>query len=174
VPTRWRRRRWCWRRFQAKGKIIGVPAVLLSWVDQLDWLNLFNGLTRGQIISVIITIVVFTAASGLCLVALNAFGVRAGLVAARATANIPTGRSLELLVLLAASAAGFLADELMIFFGLINGSVFAELYTSEPMVLVVGVGLTVLSGILLLAGAALGMRSLRRSRPGARLRPGTT
>jgi hypothetical protein len=129
-------------------------------------------LSRAQIISVLVVIVVFTAASVLCLVALIAFGVRAGLVAARATATVPSGGSFELTILLAASAAGFLADVLMIFFGLVNGSVFAEFYTSEPAVLVIGAGLTVLAGILLLAGAAIGMRTVRRSRSARRARVG--
>src|SRR5205823_7198501 len=39
----------------------------------LDWMNLFGGLSSGQVTSVIVVAVIFTAASGLTLLSLIAF-----------------------------------------------------------------------------------------------------
>ena len=54
----------------------------------LDWMNLFGGLTASQITSVIVVAVIFTIASGLVLLSLIVFGVRAGLMV-RDTRSLP-------------------------------------------------------------------------------------
>ena len=125
-------------------------------------MNLFNGLGTHQIESLAIAAVIFTAASGVSLVALIAFGVRAGLMAARATAGVPAARDLELGMYLAAALLGLLADFVMVFFGL------AENYLDNPIIFVLAAGPTLLGGLLFLGGAGQGMRTVRRARMAAR------
>ena len=55
----------------------------------LDWMNLFGGLSSGQVTSVFVVAVIFTAASGLTLLSLIAFGVRAGLMAPAYSTRVP-------------------------------------------------------------------------------------
>ena len=55
----------------------------------LDWMNLFGGLTASQITSVIVVAVIFTIASGLVLLSLIVFGVRAGLMAPTYSTRLP-------------------------------------------------------------------------------------
>jgi hypothetical protein len=131
-------------------------------------MNLFDGLTSHQILSVLVTVVVFTAAAGLCLIALIAFGVRAGLMAASATREVPKASDTELWLFLLASLSGLVSTFAMIFLGLAGGSVFAETFLDNTLLFPVSVLLIVLGGVLLLAGAALGYRTVRRARrPGA-------
>jgi hypothetical protein len=125
----------------------------------LDWLNLFGGLTPGQIRSVIVVAVIFTAASGLTLIALLAFGVRAGLMAPSYTSQVPPASDLELGAFLGAAALGMISILLMVFLGL------AENDLDNPLFLPLAVGPILLGGLLLVTGAGLAFRTVRRRRP---------
>jgi hypothetical protein len=133
----------------------------------LDWMNLFGGMNGRQIASVVITFVVFSAAAGLCLLALIVFGVRAGLMAPQYTAGAPMAGRTELSAYLLSSACGLLSILLMIFTGLLGGGPFAELYLDNPLVLPIGVALILAGGLLLIAGLGLGFRTVRRQRRAA-------
>ena len=53
----------------------------------------FNGFAgiEDRVLSVLVVVVIFTAASGLAFLGLTAFGVRAGLMAPKATSQVPPG-----------------------------------------------------------------------------------
>jgi hypothetical protein len=127
----------------------------------LDWMNLFGGLTSGQVTSVIVVAVIFTAAAGLTLLALIAFGVRAGLMAPTYTSRVPSGSDLELGAFLAAFALGMISILLMVFLG------FAENDLDNPMFLPISVGPILLGGLFLITGAGLAFRTVRRGRTAA-------
>jgi len=122
-------------------------SVLLS----LDWMNLFGGLSSGQVTSVIVVAVIFTAASGLTLLSLIAFGVRAGLMAPAYSTRVPLASNVELGAFLGAAALGT-------FLG------FAENDLDIPLFLPLSVGPILLGGLLLLTGAGLAFRTVRRRR----------
>ncbi len=123
-------------------------------------MNLFSGLGPHEITSVLIAAVLFIAAAGLALVGLIAFGVRAGLMAPKATSGVPAAADGELLLYLGAAACGLIADFAMVFMGL------AENFLDNPLFLPISIGLLVLGGVLLLAGVGLGLRTVRRTQAG--------
>ena len=129
---------------------------------QLDWLNLFGGLTSNQIVSVIVVAVIFTVASGLTLLALIAFGVRSGLMAPSYTSKVPTASDTELGAFLGAFAFGLISITLMVFLGL------AENALDNPVFLPLTVGPILIGGLLLITGAGLAFRTVRRGHRGAR------
>jgi hypothetical protein len=124
----------------------------------LDWMNLFGGLTSGQITSVIVVAVIFTAASGLTLLALIAFGVRAGLMAPTYSTRLPAASDVELGAFLGAAAFGMISILLMTFLG------FAENDLDNPLFLPLAVGPILLGGLFLVSGAGLALRTIRRRR----------
>lgn len=125
----------------------------------LDWMNLFGGMTAGQIRSVIVVAVIFTAAAGLTLLALIAFGVRAGLMAPTYTTTVPLASDFELGAFLGAAAFGMISILLMVFSGL------GENDLDNPLFLPLSVGPILVGGVLLLTGAALAVRKVRGHRP---------
>jgi hypothetical protein len=122
----------------------------------LDWMNLFGGLTSGQVTSVIVVAVIFTVASGLTLLALILFGVRAGLMAPAYSTRVPLGSDVELGAYLGAAALGMISILLMVFLGL------AENDLDNPLFLPLSVGPILLGGLLFLTGAGLAFRTVRR------------
>jgi hypothetical protein len=124
----------------------------------LDWMNLFGGLTPSQITSVIVVAVIFTAASGLTLLALIAFGVRSGVMAPTYSTRLPLASEVELGAFLGASAFGMISILLMTFLG------FAENDLDNPLFLPLAVGPILLGGLLLVTGAGLAFRTIRRRR----------
>ena len=124
----------------------------------LDWMNLFGGLTPAQITSVIVVAVIFTVAAGLVLLALIAFGVRAGLMAPSYSTRLPEASSAELGAFLAGAALGMISILLMTFLG------FAENDLDNPLFLPLAVGPILLGGLLLVTGAGLAFRTIRRRR----------
>jgi hypothetical protein len=124
----------------------------------LDWMNLFGGLTSGQITSVIVVAVIFTIASGLTLVALVLFGVRAGLMAPAYSTRIPLASEVELGAYLGAAAFGMISILLMVFLGL------AENDLDNPLFLPLSVGPILIGGLLFLTGAGLAVRTVRSRR----------
>ena len=124
----------------------------------LDWMNLFGGMTSSQVVSVIAVVVIFTAASGLTLLALIAFGVRSGLMAPTYTSRVPAASEIELLAFLLASALGMISILLMVFLGL------AENDLQNPIFLPLSVGPILLGGLFLITGAGLAFRTVRRRR----------
>ena len=127
-------------------------------------MNLFDGLTSHQVLSVLATVVIFTVAAGVCLVALLAFGVRSGLMAAQATRDVPKASDTELWLFFLASLSGLLSIFAMIFVGLVGGSVFAETFLDNVLLLTVSLALILLGGLLLLLGAGLAFLTVRRAR----------
>lgn len=130
-------------------------------------MNLFTGLTGHQIVSVLVTVVVFTAAAGVCLIAIIAFGVRAGLMAPEASRDAPRASDAELWTFLAASLSGLVSIIAMIFLGLVGGSVFAETFLDNTPLFPISVVLILLGGFLIIVGGAMAFRTLRRQRSGA-------
>jgi len=124
----------------------------------LDWMNLFGGLTPAQITSVIVVAVIFTVASGLVLLALIAFGVRAGLMAPNYSTRLPEASSAELGAFLGGAALGMISILIMTFLG------FAENDLDNPLFLPLAVGPILLGGLLFVTGAGLAFRSIRRRR----------
>jgi len=124
----------------------------------LDWMNLFGGLTSGQITSVIVVAVIFTVAAGLTLLALIAFGVRAGLMAPSYSTRLPEASSAELGAFLGGAALGMISILIMTFLG------FAENDLDNPLFLPLAVGPILLGGLLLVTGAGLAFRTIRRRR----------
>ncbi|MDQ6709704.1 MAG: hypothetical protein M3Z11_04010 [Candidatus Dormibacteraeota bacterium] len=118
-------------------------------------MNLFDGLTGSQVFSIIVVAVIFTAAAGLSIIALIAFGVRAGLMAARHTATVPPASALELGAFLGAGLFGLISVLLMTFLG------FAENDLDNPAFLPLAVGPILIGGLLLLTGAGLAFRTVR-------------
>jgi hypothetical protein len=137
---------------------------LSSWINNLNWLNWFQGLDGHEILSVIVTFVIFTGASLLCLAALVAFGVRSGLMAPSLTGQAPRDNDAELAAFFASSMCAFLAVLAMIFLGLVGGSVFAESFLDNALLFPVMIALMAASFLLLVAGAGLARRSIRRRR----------
>jgi hypothetical protein len=127
----------------------------------LDWMNLFGGLTPGQITSVIVVAVIFTVAAGLVLLALIAFGVRAGLMATSYSTRLPEASSAELGAFLGGAALGMISILIMTFLG------FAENDLDNPLFLPLAVGPILLGGLLFVTGAALAFRTIRRRRTSA-------
>jgi hypothetical protein len=124
----------------------------------LDWMNLFGGLTSGQITSVIVVAVIFTAASGLTLLALIVFGVRSGLMAPTYSSRLPAASGTELGAFLGAFAFGMISILLMTFLG------FAENDLDNPFFLPLAVGPILVGGLLFATGAGLAFRTIRRRR----------
>jgi hypothetical protein len=124
----------------------------------LDWMNLFGGLSSSQVVSVIVAAVIFTAAAGLTLLALVAFGVRSGLMAPAYSTRVPLASDAELGAFLGAAAFGMISILLMVFLGL------AENDLDNPLFLPISVGPILIGGLLLLTGAALAFRTVRRRR----------
>ena len=124
----------------------------------LDWMTLFGGLTPSQITSVIVVAVIFTVASGLTLLALIAFGVRAGLMAPSYSTRLPQASSAELGAFLGAATLGMISILIMTFLG------FAENDLDNPLFLPLAVGPILLGGLLLVTGAGLAFRTIRRRR----------
>ncbi len=119
----------------------------------------FNGFAgiedRG--LSVAVALVVFLATSGLAILGLIAFGVRAGLMVPKATSQMPQGSPTELLLYLGSALLGLIAVLLLVFMGL------AENDLDNPTFLPLMVVLIGLGVILFLGAAGLGIRSVRRS-----------
>ena len=124
----------------------------------LDWMNLFGGLKPGQVTSVIVVAVIFTVASGLTLLALIAFGVRAGLMAPSYSTRLPQASSAELGAFLGGAAFGMISILIMTFLG------FAENDLDNPLFLPLAVGPILLGGLLFVTGAGLAFRTIRRRR----------
>ncbi|MDQ6714219.1 MAG: hypothetical protein M3Z28_13680 [Candidatus Dormibacteraeota bacterium] len=124
----------------------------------LDWMNLFGGLTPAQITSVIVVAVIFTVASGLILLALIAFGVRSGIMAPTYSTRLPAASDAELGAFLGAAAFGMISILIMTFLG------FAENDLDNPLFLPLAVGPILLGGLLLVTGAGLAFRTIRRRR----------
>jgi len=124
----------------------------------LDWMNLFGGLTGSQITSVIVVAVIFTIASGLVLLSLIVFGVRAGLMAPTYSTRLPAASDLELGAFLGGAALGMVSILLMTFLG------FAENDLDNPLFLPLAVGPILLGGLFFLTGAGLAFRTIRRRR----------
>jgi hypothetical protein len=127
----------------------------------LDWMNLFGGLTTAQITSVIVVAVIFTVAAGLVLLALIAFGVRAGLMAPSYSTRLPEASSAELGAFLGGAALGMISILIMTFLG------FAENDLDNPLFLPLAVGPILLGGLLFVTGAGLAFRTIRRRRTSA-------
>ena len=127
----------------------------------LDWMNLFGGLTPSQITSVIVVAVIFTVAAGLVLLALIAFGVRAGLMAPNYSTRLPEASSAELGAFLGGAALGMISILIMTFLG------FAENDLDNPLFLPLAVGPILLGGLLFVTGAGLAFRNIRRRRTSA-------
>ena len=128
----------------------------------LDWMNLFGGLTSGQVTSVIVVAVIFTVASGLTLLALVLFGVRAGLMAPAYSTRVPLASDIELGAYLVAAAFGMISILLMVFLGL------AENDLDNSLFLPLSVGPILIGGLLFLTGAGLGLRTVRQGRAAGR------
>jgi hypothetical protein len=122
----------------------------------LDWMNLFGGLSSGQITSVIVVAVIFTAAAGLILLALIAFGVRSGIMAPAYSTRVPLASNTELGAFLGVAAFGMISILLMTFLG------FAENDLDNPLFLPLSVGPILIGGLLLVTGAGLAFRTVRR------------
>jgi hypothetical protein len=127
----------------------------------LDWMNLFGGLTPSQITSVIVVAVIFSVAAGLVLLALIAFGVRAGLMAPSYSTRLPEASSAELGAFLGGAALGMISILIMTFLG------FAENDLDNPLFLPLAVGPILLGGLLFVTGAGLAFRTIRRRRTSA-------
>lgn len=119
-------------------------------------MNLFDGMTSSNVFSIIVVAVVFTAAAGLSIIALIAFGVRAGLMAAAHTEGVPAASDLELGAFLLATLFGMISILLMMFLG------FAENDLDNPMFFPLAVGPILLGGLFLVTGAGLAFRTVRR------------
>jgi hypothetical protein len=123
-------------------------------------MNLFDGISSSGVFSIFVVAIVFTAAAGLSIIALIAFGVRAGLMAARHTTTVPAATNLELGAFLLASLLGLISILLMMFLG------FAENDLDNPMFFPLAVGPILLGGLLLVTGAGLAFRTVRRRNAG--------
>jgi hypothetical protein len=124
----------------------------------LDWVNWFAGLTSHQTVSVVVAFVIFTAAAGLTLLALIAFGVRAGLMAPAYSTQVPLASDLELGAFLGAAAFGMISILLLVFLGL------AENDLDNSLFLPLSVGPVLIGGLFLITGAGLAFRRVRSRR----------
>jgi hypothetical protein len=124
----------------------------------LDWMNLFGGLSPSQITSVIVVAVIFTAASGLTLLALIAFGVRAGVMAPTYSTRLPQASSVELGAFLGGAAFGMISILITTFLG------FAENDLDNPLFLPLAVGPILVGGLFFVTGAGLAFRTIRSRR----------
>jgi hypothetical protein len=121
----------------------------------LDWMNLFGGLTPNQITAVIVAAIIFTAAAGLTLLSLIAFGVRSGLMAPAYSTKVPLATDLELGAFLLGSAFGMISIILMAFLGL------AENDLDNPLFIPLTVGPILIGGFFFITGAGLAFRRVR-------------
>ena len=128
----------------------------------LDWMNLFGGLSSHQVVSVIVVAVIFTAAAGLSLLALIAFGVRSGIMAPAYSTRVPLASNVELGAFLLAAAFGMISILLMVFLG------FAENALDNPLYFPFAVGPILIGGLFLITGAGLAFRSVRGRRTPSR------
>jgi len=119
-------------------------------------MNLFDGMTSSGVFAVIVVAVVFTAAAGLSIIGLIAFGVRAGLMAAQHTEGVPAASDLELGAFLLATLFGLISILLMMFLG------FAENDLDNPLFFPLAVGPILIGGLFLVTGAGLAFRTVRR------------
>jgi hypothetical protein len=133
-----------------------MPAMRLQG---LDWMNLFGGLTSSQVVSVVVVAIIFTIAAGLSLLALIAFGVRAGLMAPTMTSRVPRASEAELGAFLLASALGMLSILLMVFLGLAENDLTNALFVPLTVIPIL------IGGLLLITGAGLAFRTVRRRQP---------
>jgi hypothetical protein len=124
----------------------------------LDWMNLFGGLNSPQVVSVLVVAVIFTAAAGLTLLALIAFGVRSGIMAPAYSTRLPLASDVELGAFLGGAAFGMISILLMTFLG------FAENDLDNPLFLPLAVGPILIGGLFLITGAGLAFRTIRRRR----------
>lgn len=131
----------------------------MTVLSSLDWMNLFGGMDSHQVVSVLVVVVIFTAAAGLALISLIAFGVRSGLMIP--TARIPVGTDVELAAYLGGLVFGMISIFLMVFLGL------AENDLDNPAFLPLAVGPILIGGVFFLSGAAIGFRTVRRNRTAA-------
>jgi len=130
----------------------------MRYLSGLDWMNLFAGMTTHQIISVIVVAIIFTAAAGLAVIALIVFGVRSGLMLQ--SARIPVGSDAEL-----ASYLGALLFAMISILGpVLVGMTAAENDLDNGLYLPLAVGPILVGGFLLVSGAAIGIRDVRRRR----------
>ncbi|MEO6797685.1 MAG: hypothetical protein ABI401_10370 [Candidatus Dormibacter sp.] len=118
-------------------------------------MNLVQGVSSSGIFSIIVVAIIFTAAAGLSIIALLAFGVRAGLMGARHTATLPAATDIELLAFLLATVFGMISILLMTFLG------FAENDLDNPAFLPLAVGPLLIGGLFLMTGAGLAFRTVR-------------
>src|ERR1700687_3636874 len=124
----------------------------------LDWMSLFGGLSKARVTVVIVVAVIFTAASGLTLLALIAFGVRAGLMAPTYSTRLSQASSVELGAFLGGAAFGMISILIMTFLG------FAENDLDNPLFLPLAVGPILVGGLLFVTGAGLAFRTIRSRR----------
>jgi hypothetical protein len=124
----------------------------------LDWMNLFGGLGSHEVVSVLVVAVIFTAAAGLTLLSLIAFGVRSGLMAPSYSTRVPLASDVELGAFLGGAAFGMISILLMTFLG------FAENDLDNPLFLPLAVGPILLGGLFLVTGAGLAFRTIRKRR----------
>ena len=122
----------------------------------LDWMNLFGGLGSHQVISVLVVAVIFTAAAGLTLLSLIAFGVRSGLMAPAYSTRVPLASDVELGAFLGGSLFGLISILLITFLG------FAENDLDNPLFLPLSVGPILIGGLFLITRAGLAFRTVRR------------
>jgi hypothetical protein len=122
----------------------------------LDWMNLFSGLSSHQVVSVIVVAVIFTAAAGLTLLSLIAFGVRSGLMLPTVSSSATLASDIELGAFLGGAAFGMISILLITFLG------FAENDLDNPLFLPVTVVPILVGGLFLITGAGLAFRTVRR------------
>lgn len=129
-------------------------------------MNLFDGMSTGEIISVLVVIVIFSAAAGLTMLAMGVFAVRAGLLGSKGTRHLPPATDRELLAFLTAAALGFASIVIMVFLGLILGfGNLAERALDQPFIfLPASIGPILLGGVFLLLGAGLTYTTIRSGR----------
>src|SRR5207248_860508 len=78
--------------------------------------------------------------------------------------EVPKASDTELWLFFLASLSGLLSIFAMIFVGLVGGSVFAETFLDNVLLLAVSLALILLGGLLLLLGAGLAFLTVRRAR----------
>jgi hypothetical protein len=129
-------------------------------------MNLFEGMTTGQIISVFVVIVLFSAAAGLIMLAMGVFAVRGGLLGSKGTRHLAPATDPELLAYLTAAALGFGSIVIMVFLGLILGfGDLAENALDNPLLfLPAATGPILLGGVFLLLGAGRAYQTIRSGR----------